>query len=76
MEHEAFIVYVAALSVDSVDEIHPLRRAQIAYMKADEASTKVLSEYANFADVFLSKLAAKLPEHTEINNHAIKLVDD
>ncbi len=29
-EYEAFVVHVAALSVDSGDEIHPSRRAQIA----------------------------------------------
>ncbi len=58
------------------DEIHPLRRAQIVHRKADEALTEVLSEYADFADVFSPKLAAKLSEHTGINDHAIKLADD
>ncbi len=38
--------------------------------------TKVPSEYADFADVFSLKLAAELPEHTGINDHAIELVDD
>ncbi len=42
----------------------------------DETPTKVLSKYADFADVFSPKLATELPEHTGINNHAIKLVDD
>ncbi len=76
LEHEAFVVHVAALSVDPGDEVHPLRRVQIAHLKADEAPTKVSSEYADFADVFSSKFAAKLSEHTGINDHAIKLVDD
>ncbi len=75
-EHETFIVHVAALSVDSGDEVHPSRRAQIAHMKADEAPTKVPSEYADFADVFSPKLAAELPELTGINDYAIELVDD
>ena len=35
----------------------------------------MLNEYADFADVFLQKLAAELPEHG-ISNHAIELVDD
>ncbi len=48
----------------------------MAHLKADEALSKVPNEYANFVDVFSPKLAAKLPEHTGINNHAIKLVDD
>ncbi len=74
--HEAFIVYIAAFSIDSGDEMHPSRRAQIAHLKADEAPTEVPSEYADFADVFLPKLATKLPEHPKINDHAIELVDD
>ncbi len=56
--------------------MHPSRRAQIAHLKADEAPTEVPSEYADFADVFSPKLAAELLEYTEINNHAIELVDD
>ncbi len=71
-KHEAFVVYVAILSVDSGDEVHSSRRAQIAHLKADEAPTKVPSEYADFVDVFSPKLAAELPEHTGINNYAIK----
>ncbi len=56
--------------------MHPSRKAQIAHLKADEPPTKVLSKYADFTDVFSPKLAAELPEHTGINNHAIELVDD
>ncbi len=75
-EHEAFVVHVATLSVDSGDKMHPSRRAPIAHLKADEAPTEVSSEYADFADVFSPKLAVELLEHTEINDHAIELVDD
>ena len=56
--------------------MHPSSRAQIAHLKADEAFTKVPNKYANFADVFSPKLAAKLPKHMEINNHAIDLIND
>ncbi len=56
--------------------MHLSRRAQIAHLKADEAPTKVSSEYANFADVFLPKLVTELPEHTGINDYAIELMDD
>ena len=42
----------------------------------DEAPTKVLSEYIDFADVFFPKLATKLSKHIRINDHTIKLVDD
>ncbi len=56
--------------------MHPSRRAQIAHLKANEAPTEVPSEYTDFANVFSPKLAAELPEHTGINDHAIELVDD
>ncbi len=75
-KHEAFVDHVATLSVDMSDKMHPSRRVQIANVKVDEALTKVLSKYADFVDVFSPKLATKLPEHTEINDHAIKFVDD
>ncbi len=75
-EHKTFVVHVAALSVDSGDEMYPSKKAQIAHLKADEALTKVLSKYADFADVFSPKLAVELPEYTGINDHAIELVDD
>ena len=42
----------------------------------DEACSKVPSKYANFVNIFSSKLSAELSEHTGINDHAIKLVDD
>ena len=48
----------------------------IARLKADETSSKVLSKYTDFVDVFLSKLALELPKYTKINDHAIKLVDN
>ncbi len=54
----------------------PLKKAQIAYLKGNEALTKVLNKYINFADVFLPKLVAEYPKHLGINNHTIKLVDD
>ena len=56
--------------------MHPLRRAQIAYLETDKAFIKIPSKYANFADVFSPKLAIKLLKHTKINNHTIELVDD
>ncbi len=75
-EHKTFVVHIAALSIDIDDEIHPSKKAQIAYLKVDEAPSKVPGEYVDFADVFSPKLAVKLPEHTRINDHAIELVDD
>ncbi len=76
LEHKAFVVYIAALSIDSGDEVYPSRRAQIADLKVDEASTKVLTKYVDFVDVFSPKLAIELPKHTGINDHAIELVNN
>ena len=56
--------------------MYPSKRAQIAYLKADEVPTKVSSKYANFVDVFSPNLAEKLFKYMEINNYAIELVDD
>ena len=75
-EHKAFVIYVTTLSVDSGDEVHPSKRAQIVHFKADKAPFEVPSEYADFIDVFSLKLAAELLEHTGINDHAIELMDD
>ena len=76
LEYETFVVHITALNVNPSNEIHPSKKAQLAHLKADEAFTKVSSKYTNFADVFLPKLAAELPENTRINNHTIELIDD
>ena len=52
------------------------KKAQVAYLKADKAPTKVPSKYADFADVFFPKLAIEFPKHTGINDHTIELVHD
>ena len=52
------------------------RKAYIDYLKLDKALTKIPSEYTVFVNVFLSKLVAEYPKHTEINNHTIELVDN
>ena len=57
LEHEAFIIHVAAFSINSGDEVYLSKRAQIAYLKANEAPTEVPSKYADFANVFSPKLA-------------------
>ena len=56
-------------------DVHPSRRPQVSGLIAEEAPTKILAEYSDFADVFSPDLASKLPEHTGINDHAIELVD-
>ena len=79
-EHETYVVYVGLVSSvaspsSSPLDVHPSRRPQIAGLIAEEAPIKVPVKYADFADVFSPDLASELPEHTEINNHSIELVD-
>ena len=76
LEHKIFIVHIVILNIDSSDEIYPSKKAQIAHLKANEAFFKVLSKYADFADVFLLKLIAELLNYIRINNHTIKLIND
>ena len=55
--------------------VHPLWRPQISGLITEEAPTKVLTEYSDFADVFSLDLVFKLSKHTRINNHTIDLVE-
>ncbi len=75
-EDKAFVVYLAALSIESSDEMHLSKTAQIAHLKVDEAPTKMPVEYTDFADIFSPKLGAELPEYMEINDYAIELVNN
>ncbi len=45
-------------------------------MKVDEAPIEVTNKYADFADIFSSKLTAKFSKYMSINNHIIELVDN
>lgn len=63
------------MSIISLEPIYPSRQAQIALLKADEATTAIISKYVDFVDVFFLDLIANLPEHTKINEHTIKLID-
>ena len=76
LKYKAFIIYVAAFNVNSNDKLYPLKKVQKAQLKVNKMPIKVLHKYIDFIDVFLSKLSAKLFEHTRINNHAIQLIDD
>ena len=71
---ETFVVHVVSLSSTSLN-VHPSRRPQIFGLIAKKASTKVSVKYSDFVDVFFSDLVSKLPKHTRINDHAIKLVN-
>ena len=53
-----------------------LQKVQIVYLKADKALIKVSSKFANFVNIFLSKLVIELSKYININNYAIKLVQN
>ena len=76
LKYKAFIIDITAFSLNLDDKVYHSKKAQIADLKVDKALIKVLSKYADFADIFLSKLAIEIFAHIRINNHAIKLVDD
>lgn len=75
-EHEAFIIHIVALSINSGYKVYSSKKTQIAYLKADEAFIEILSKYADFADILSVKLATELFKHTGINDLIIKLIDD
>ena len=75
-KHKNFVVYVVALSINSNDEKHPLKKAQIAYLKVDKAFHKIFRKYINFANIFLLILAIKLFKHMRINNHTINVINN
>ena len=81
-ESEILIVLVVSFSSNALPSFSPLKlnfypscRPQVSNLIAEEALTKVLIKYLDFTDVFSPDLASDFPEHTRINNHAIKLVD-
>ena len=77
--NEIFIVYIVFLespSNNQKNDIYLFYRAQINALVANEAPTSIFIEYSDFANVFFRELALELLEHTEINDHTIKLVDD
>ena len=75
-KYKTFIVHIAALSVNLNDKMDFLKKAQITHLKINGVFIKVFSKYVKFADIFLLKLVAKLPNYIIINDYVIKLVDD
>ena len=73
---KTFVVHVTALEPSprlAKMLMHFSQVAQIAALKQEKALIKVLSKYANYADVFRFNLAIELPENTGINKQIIKL---
>lgn len=51
--------------------IHPAPEVQIALLLAEKVT--IFNKYSDFANIFLKKLAIKLPKCSNINKHAINL---
>ena len=76
LEYETYIVHIASLSstlLITFFDIHPFQEPQISGLIAEEAPTKVSTEYLDFANVFFPDLATEPPEYTKINDYAIDL---
>lgn len=71
-DSEAFVVHVAIQEQEKMP-VHLEKQAQIGALLFDEALTVVSAEYSNDSNVFSAENEAELPEHTRINDHAIKL---
>lgn len=74
LKYETFIVYVASLT--GFANVYSFCRCQISGFIIEKAFTKVFAKYGNFANLFSLDMASKLFKYTEINNYAIKLVDN
>ena len=70
---KAFVVHISFLSLRSKITIHLAWENQIALLLAKEIT--ILVKYADFANIFLKKSIKILQKRTNINKHAIKLVD-
>lgn len=77
-DYKNFIIYIAAfnISFDIGDKVYPLKKSQIAHIKADKTSIEVSNKFSNFANIFLLKLIGELSKYMGINNYVIKLVND
>ena len=80
LEYEIYVIYVESVSSNalpssSLFDVYPFWRPQISDLIAEEAPTKVLAKYSDFADGFSPDLASELSKHIRINNHVIELVN-
>ena len=82
-EHKTYIVHVESDSSVASLSSFPLElhvdlfyRPRMFGLVAKKTFLKISAKYSDLTDVFSPNLGSKFHEHTGINNHAIKLVDD
>ena len=73
-DNETFVMHVAALAEPTTMPIYLSCQAQVAALISEK--TGIPTEYSDFSNVFSSDSAAELPEHTEINDQPINLLND
>lgn len=71
-KEKGFVVHIATLEVQEID-VHPTKKAQIAFLFAEKALEKKIDEYVDYADLFSPEFTTELPKHTRINNQPIDL---
>ena len=81
-EYETYVVHVGSVRSNASPSffifepnVYPSCRPQVSGLIAEETPTKIPAKYSDFEDVISPDLASELPEHTGINNHAIKLIN-
>ena len=62
------------VSISLYLDIYLSNKVLIASLKADEVSTSILSEYADFANIFFKDLVVELSKYIKINNYTIDLI--
>lgn len=73
-DDEVFVVHVVFItSLNSA--MHLFYQAPIALLKINMASTTILSQYPDFADIYSPNLIAEFLEHTRINNYIIEFIN-
>lgn len=68
---KTFIIYIKSLNNSN---IYLFYLTEILFLKANKTSIAILSEYADFPDIFFWDLASKLLEYIKINDHTINLI--
>ena len=75
VDNETFVVHMAIWEQEEMP-VHSEKQAQVGALLFDKASTEIPAEYSDYSNVFSAENAAKLPENTGMNEHAIELEED
>lgn len=72
---ETFMVYVATLSAVLAMWVYLSCHVQDGLLLANKASIQVPSKYSDYTDIFSLNLVKELFKNTDMNKHAIELID-